>query len=355
MLICLAICCPVCAWGEESGADQPALPQEVADLADQGQQAQNLWQQGAGEVLQSLWQHFSGKVTQPLQLFLRMGLLLVFAAVAAAPASGGDRPFLPLVEMVCFLACAGLCIQPLQQLAEQTRQQILACKSLLLGSVPVLASVLAGGGQPASAAVFSGFFLSAGLVLAELAAGLALPLVQILLALHTAAGACEFVGVGAAASLAQRTVKWLLGLVSALFAALLGVQNIVAGASDSLAMKTGKFLLSSSIPIVGQAVSGAVGAVNAGLKAARSAAGLGLLASVTGCFLPVVLQSLAFWMALSAAAALARGLDCGRCAALLKGAAGCASLCGLILLFYALPVLLATVAMMNAGGIAWNS
>lgn len=284
VLVCLAICCPVCVWGEESGSDQPVLPQEVADLADQGQQAQNLWQQGAGEVLRSLWQQFSGKVTQPLQLFLRMGLLLVFAAVAAAPASGGDRPFLPLVETVCFLACAGLCIQPLQQLAEQTRQQILACKSLLLGSVPVLASVLAGGGQPASAAVFSGFFLSAGLVLAELAAGLALPLVQILLALHTAAGACEFVGVGAAASLAQRTVKWLLGLVSALFAALLGVQNIVAGASDSLAMKTGKFLLSSSIPIVGQAVSGAVGAVNAGLKAARSAAGLGLLASVTGCF-----------------------------------------------------------------------
>ena len=326
------------------------LPRELAEYTEVAQSVTEWLTQTPLQLLCEVWQKFSSLSTQPLQLFLKITILLVLAGLMTTAGESGDKPFLPLVEMVCFLMCALVCISPVQQMIERTHEQILYCKGVLVGFVPVFSGLLAGGGQPASAAVFSGFFLSTALLLAEVAAVIVLPLIRILMALHAAAGVSGISVASSVAKLVQKSIKWGLGLVSTIFGTFLGLQNFLAGASDSLLLKTGKFLIGSSIPIVGQAVSGTITAVSAGMKAAQGTVGIGLMAVLAMCFVPVLLQSVAYWAAFSAAASIADGLAQSKCAALLKAAASCISLCGLTLLFYGLPVVVSVVWMMSSGG-----
>ncbi len=301
------------------------------------------------EWVKLLWNSFSQQVTAPMRVFVRLVLVMVLGTVAMAPAGTGDRSLIPVLELVCLLVCASACVQPMQQLIEQAQQQMFCCRTSLIVAVPCMASLMAGSGRVAASAVFSGFFLSTVLLLSELAANVVFPLMRILLALFTAAGVCRFPAMDAVASFFQRSIKWMLGLGCTLFVALLGVQNLMASASDSLAMKAGKFLITSSVPIVGQAVSGAISALAAGTQLARGTAALALMAVIGASFIPVLLSCLAFWIVFSAAGVIARTVECGRCAQLLRGAASCASLCGSTLLFYGLLVLLAILMMMLGG------
>lgn len=326
------------------------LPNELTELVEKTNQMQQILSQGPFQLLEFGWQTFSSFITQPLKVFLRLSIFLMFATIACTPAQTGDKSLASIIEMVCFLLCAILCIQPVQQMIEYTRQQIFYCKGALVGFVPIFSTMLVAGGQPASATIFSGFFLSTALLLAEIAATVVLPFIQMLMALHTAAGICDDSVVSAIAQMVQKIIKWGLGLVSTIFVTFLGLQSFIAGTTDSLAMKTGKFLLSSTIPIVGQAVSGTIGAVSAGIKLARGTAAIGLLIAIGGCFVPVLVQSLLYWWVFSIASTIAKGVEQPKCAALLKAAAGCISLCGITLLFYGLPILLSIVWMMSLGG-----
>lgn len=326
------------------------LPSGLEEFVQKAEEIQQFLQQTPAQLFQQGWQMFSGFATEPLRVFIKISIFLLFAAVVATPSQTGDKNFAPLIQMVCFLLCAIFVVQPVQQILTQAREQIFYCKGALMGFVPVFSSMLVAGGQPASAAIFSGFFLSTALFLAEIAATVVLPLIQMLIALHTASGLCDVSVVSAMAQMVQRVVKWGLGLVSTIFVTFLGLQNFLAGASDSLAMKTGKFLISSSIPIVGQAVSSTIGAVGAGIKLARGTAAIGLLVAIAVCFVPVLVQTVLYWWAFSAAATIAKGVEQPQCAQLLKAAAGCTSLCGLTLLFYGLPIVLSVVWMMSVGG-----
>ena len=326
------------------------LPSGLEEFVQKAEEIQQFLQQTPAQLFQQGWQMFSGFATEPLRVFIKISIFLLFAAVVATPSQTGDKNFAPLIQMVCFLLCAIFVVQPVQQILTQAREQIFYCKGALMGFVPVFSSMLVAGGQPASAAIFSGFFLSTALFLAEIAATVVLPLIQMLMALHTASGLCDVSVVSAMAQMVQRVVKWGLGLVSTIFVTFLGLQNFLAGASDSLAMKTGKFLISSSIPIVGQAVSSTIGAVGAGIKLARGTAAIGLLVAIAVCFVPVLVQTVLYWWAFSGAATIAKGVEQPQCAQLLKAAAGCTSLCGLTLLFYGLPIVLSVVWMMSVGG-----
>lgn len=334
----------------QAQAAEEYLPQELTEYADIAASVTDWLAQTPLQLLGESWEKFSSLSTQPLQLFLKISILLILAGLMTSTGETGEKTFLPLVEMVCFLMCALICIQPVQQIIEQTHEQILYCKGALIGFTPVFSGLLAGGGQPASAAVFSGFFLSTALLLSEVAAGVVLPLIKVLMALHSAAGVSGVTMAASVARLVQKSIKWGLGLVSTIFGTFLGLQNFLANTSDSLLLKTGKFLIGSSIPIVGQAVSGTITAVSAGMKAAQGTAGVGLLAVLAMCFVPVLVQSMAYWAAFSAAASIAAGLSQSKCAALLKAAASCISLCGLTLLFYGLPIAVSVVWMMSSGG-----
>ncbi len=91
---------------------------------------------------------------------------------------------------------------------------------------------------------------------------------------------------GGLAAMVSKFIKWGLGLIATVFGAVIGLQSLLAGAADSVALKAGKFLIGSSVPVIGGAVSDAIGTVYAGLKVVKGTAGAAGICAIVVLFAP---------------------------------------------------------------------
>ena len=117
-------------------------------------------------------------------------------------------------------------------------------------------------GQAGTAAVYGGLFLGFANLIAALLCNFGVPILQLLLVLN-ACGIMETpVDFSALTKGIAKWGRWLLTFCATVFGTLLTLQSVFAQSTDTLALKTGKFLLSSSIPVVGKAVSDALSLIH---------------------------------------------------------------------------------------------
>ena len=103
-----------------------------------------------------------------------------------------------------------------------------------------------------------------------------------------------------------------IGIVCFLFGAILALQTVIAGASDGMMIRMARFATTSSIPVVGSTVSGAMGTLAAGLSYVKSIAGASALAVIAWIALSPLLLLFAYRFAISLAATFLGFLDTGR-------------------------------------------
>jgi stage III sporulation protein AE len=90
----------------------------------------------------------------------------------------------------------------------------------------------------------------------------------------------------------RRLFTWLLSLVMLFLSVLIGVQSTMAVSADSFSMKTAKFALGNFIPLVGNALSDAVGTVAGSLSLIKNSCGVFGIVTVALLLLPVLLHLL---------------------------------------------------------------
>ena len=103
-----------------------------------------------------------------------------------------------------------------------------------------------------------------------------------------------------------------IGIVCFLFATTLALQTVISSASDGVMMRTAKFAASSSIPVVGNTVGGAIGTLAAGLSYVKSIAGTAALAVIASVALSPLLLLLTYRFVLSFTVSFLGFLDTGR-------------------------------------------
>ena len=134
-----------------------------------------------------------------------------------------------------------------------------------------------------------------------------------------------------------------------MFGALISLQGVFAQSADTLALKTGKFILGSSIPVVGKAVSDAMGSVLAGLKMLKGGVGFAAVAVVAAAFLPMMLHCVAYQFFFVALQSVAGALELHRTEKLLGGLGQCAGLLLAMAFFFCFVVVSATMVMILLG------
>ena len=301
-----------------------------------------------GGVARYLWELVRDQFRAPFVLLAGLILSMGLGALAYTFAPGqGSNTLLETILLLClFLQSA----PPLLELMDRISQRLNLWSDYLAGFVPVFSGVMASCGQPATAAVYSGMFLSVSFLTSQMIVQVGLPLLRSFLALNTASGICRMSGIGEACQILLKAIKWVIKLASMLFGGVLGLQTMFTQSADSLAMQTGKFLIGSGIPLVGQTASSALGSVLAGLRVLKSSLGFAAIAFVGVSFLPLLLECLLYGLVFGLGASAAQAMEYPFCAKLLSGMSQTAELCTALLVFFFMLIVLSTSLMVLSGG-----
>ncbi len=365
VLLCAAAAQPRALAWEEPLDEDPQVLSEWEQPPDEDTQLPAEWEQIADEAPMTAeefgamtlpdWLAWLGgqlreSAARPMRLLAKLCGLLLLAAVGQGLCADRSSPELSgLVDTVAALAIFALCAPPLTALAELLEKAVQASRTYLVSFVPVFASVLAASGQAGSAALYSGTFFSLVMLLADVLCRVGLPCSRLLLAM-TAAGAAS--GTQALSRLTQtvcKWLKWLMGLCATVFGALIGLQSVFAQSADTLALKTGKFIVGSSIPVVGRAISDAMGSVLAGMRLVKGTVGFAVIAVIAAAFLPLLLQCCIYRLLFALGEIAASALGDGKGAKLLCGLADCVGIYISMTLFFSLIVVSATLVMILLG------
>lgn len=336
---------------EESLEDYLLDDSWVAFFESQPLSLRDLQGKSFPQLVQALWQLLAQKLRAPLRTALRVVAVLVLLGLVRLLFQQGVSPELDYtLHSVMTVAIFLLLSDPVLGLLEQFRQTLESCRVFLAQFVPVMCSILAAAGQGGTALVYSTVFTSVLMTIAQVLYSWVAPLVRVFLALSITRGLCGSLRLDGIIGLLRSVIHWAMGLTSTLFVAYLGLQSVLSSAADTLAMRTGKFFIAGGIPIVGGAVSEAMGTVWSGLCLVKGAAGVLGVAGLLLLFLPGLVQCLVYIFLCRGCAAVALLLDNAPAHGLLEGMAESVRMLGAILVLYLVLLVLACALMVLLGG-----
>ncbi len=286
------------------------LPEQTKDLLSQlnihPSDPQSLLSLSLSDGLWLIWQLLAAQMKQPLTLLgASVGLLLLAGLLRNMGQPTTAAPLLALLEVmtaVAVLSAISLPVLSCVQLAEDTLK---AAEQWMLMFVPLMAAVLTAMAKGVTAVAFQGFLVGAIQLVGQLITGWLLPFLNIYLAF------CLVGGTDTGKGLNQAAEGWRKGITAGLCGLLTlllgfwGLQKALAGGADTLALRTGKLAISGLVPVVGGALSEAVGSVTHCMGMVKNTMGGFALLALCGLMLPAVVQTVAYlaglWMASVAA------------------------------------------------------
>ena len=277
-------------------------------------------------------------------LLLFLLLLMALSFLVGDAADGG------FLDLAAAGGCGVLIWGDLMALAQSICEKMDGWRVFLTGFLPVFGGVLAAGGEVNAGTAASGFLLS---LLAFLAQGVALcirPLLQSYLAISMACCIHTQAGLPEACRMSGRLLRKSVSAGGKLFALLLGVQRVITLQLDRTTSRLGQ-LLTGSVPVIGQALSGAADTVLAGMQLLKSSLGVAALMILGAEFVPLYLGLLFHLIVLSGCEILCGFAGIDRCRALfacLTEAVRC--MAAVTALFFSLTLVgVALMTMVNGG------
>lgn len=344
---------------EESGAESIAqsLPESTQKLLEQ----QNLLpgQEGMEQltpwgVLGLLCQGLGESLGQPLQIFLSaMGVILLYRLFSGF-ADTGLTDTRPLMNTVAVLCLCGVLLVPCIQFMEQTVEFLSQMGEFVAALTPVYAGLLAASGQAATALSWNTVLIGMVELMSFLASTFLIPLTGVFLALTVVGAAGGQLQLTGFAKTLKKVVLWVFGLLLTVFVGVLTIRSFVSSAADGVSLRTGKYLAGSMLPLVGGAVSDALGVLQGCLgKVTTSVGAFGILALLIT-FLPMILQVGLMQLSIKLSQGVAGLMEAGRLEGLLEGAGFVLTMLQALLICYGMMLLSALALLLTVGGQVWT-
>ena len=175
--------------------------------------------------------------------------------------------------------------------------------------VPILCGVTLSSGSISTASAASAHFSLIMSLLQSSSASILSPLMRICLIMNTVSGLTGKKEISSVSSFLCNLFSWGTGIVMLIITTVFAFQTNIASSGDSLALRTAK-LASSSIPLVGSALSQASGTILGSMTVIKNICGSVGIIIVILLFLPPLIKLLLTRTVLSLCSTLASALMC---------------------------------------------
>lgn len=236
----------------------------------------------------------SGKGAKPLASLCGMLCIILLASFLSGLAPNQKPDAAMMISYVSTISISAVLLLPLIGTIQTAVAAIKGCSVFMLSFVPVYAGILLSQGNAAVSAGFSGVMLTVCELITQASSFLILPLVGMHLAVSLASAVSPSLNTASLGDLLKKTATWGMSLAMTVLLSILGIQTVIGTATDTAAIKTAKFVASSSIPVVGAAVSEAMTTVKSCLSVLSSSVAVYGVVAVAACLLPVILE-LVLW------------------------------------------------------------
>ena len=298
---------PVYASGEEDyiGELEEALPEEY-----RGVELYELMERvGLRGILEELLLSVSGEAGGVISFFLLLsGICAILAITELNLFQSGDGVVRSASVGVSVIS-ALLIFSRLFPLASSVGKSITELSAFFSSVMPIFSAVLLSGGNVSSASVQSvnmGITLS---LVSNFVSEFLLPLCFSLFALTLLSSLCEG-GVSSVLGCVKSAFGWGLGVSTTVLIGASSLQSLIATAADSAYLKAAKYAASGMIPMVGGAVSSALGTLAGGLSYVKSTVGATSVAVLVGISISPLLSLLLYRLAVSACLSFLTFVDC---------------------------------------------
>jgi len=303
-------------------------------------------------VMSEIWDMLKGEIMKPLKLLISLIGVILLCALAQTLRDGSNtgEGSKSAFELVGVLAGAGLMSAAIAECVVRAGQTLTAAGAFLLTFVPILAGILAVMGHLSSANLFNTAVIAAAQVFSQVMATALMPLCASVLGVSIAGAVSPDLKTERFANAVKTVVVWVLGFSATIFSGLLTVQSLVTGSADSAAMRAVRFTVSGGVPIVGGAVSDALGVLNGSMGILKNSTGaFGIIAIGSVC-LPVLLSVICFRLALTIAAAVSDMFGVTRIGSLIKSSEKVMSIILAMLICFMMITIISIALMIRIGG-----
>lgn len=334
------------------------LMQKIPEQAREPMRQSGTYQLSAGSLLQlspkeffkTVWNMLVEQARKPVKtLAAAFGVIVLCALIGGLKTASGENSLSQVFTMVSALCVLASVIAPILECIAGASRAIQDASLFMLSYIPMLSAAIAAAGAPVTGATYNLFLFSACQVVSQVVANTVVPLMGIYLALCIIGSLVPDINIASASAQIKSIVTWTLGFFLTIFVGLLSIQTMVAQSADGLAVKTAKFMIGSFVPVVGSALSEAYTAAQGCFKLLRTTLGAyGVFVSIFT-FLPVLLQSMAWYMLTNLVVSAADIIGAPGIGNILRA---CASVLGIlvaIIFCFALLLIVSTTIVMVTG------
>ena len=297
-------------------------------------------------VVDAILELITGKMPEKLKAVGFVCALLVLSAVLEGFAQPGSTMHSVFSVFTTLLIVVSLLL-PVSESLVQAFSAMELSSNFLLAYIPAFAGVISMSGKPLSSAAYSSVMIGLSNLLAQCNVKVFLPVVQVFFSLNIASSVQPKYAFNSLVAFFKKAVTVLLGFSATIFTGLLAIKGSLASAGDSIAVRGVKMLVGSAVPVVGSALSDAYTSVLGSITLIQNAVGIFGIVVFALMHVPVILDLLLWYLALSFTASVSEALGQKQAATLLNGIASTVSLVNTLVIFTAFILIISTGIMLN--------
>ncbi len=292
-------------------------------------------------VITEILQILTGKLSEPLRIVgLVLAFLVLYAVLSGFTQQKGSIH--TVFTLFATLWIVMLILPSVSLTLSSAFSAIQLCTDFMLVYIPGFAGVIAMSGKPLTSAAYSSVMVGISNLFSELNMHLLLPVVQVFFLLNILSATDGKLAFENIIAFFRKTVQIVLGFSSAVFTGLLTIKGMLAASGDSVAVKGVKTLVGGTVPIVGGALSEGLTSVLGSISLIKNTIGVFGILIIILINLPVILDLLVWYCAVSFAAAVGGALGQTQMKKLLDGIAATVSLVNVLVIFTAFLFVIST-------------